>query len=418
MSKRNGGAGTCRVATQLSASRGYWRGGLALCMLLMVACAAAPPRTAPLPEALADQATVLGLEDLRHWSDAEPSDIDDFASMSEEELRARFGGIIGKEHHYLALSGGGENGAFTAGLLAGWTAAGDRPDFTLVTGISTGALIAPFAFLGPAYDQAIKEVYTGYAMEDLVDKRAVRNIVRNDALADSTPLQGVLKKYVTDEMVVKLAAEADKGRMLLIATTHLDAGRSVMWDLGAIAASGKPGAAALIRQLMLASASIPVGMPPVLIEVEADGQPYNEMHVDGGVTEQVFLYPADLHWSRIMARLDLPGPPQVYVVRNGYLDPAWQTMKRKIMPIAGRTINSLIRTQSIGDIYRLYVTSQRDGLDFHFTFIPESFAEDDQRSGIGYMKQLYQFAYESAKSGYPWQLAPPGFEDVQTNLSR
>lgn len=414
MTDRYAGAGKGRTVKAQCPYPGYYQLLLALSLVLLGACASAPPRIDPLPHELGDQTTVLGMRDLRHWSDEVPPDIDEFEAMSEEELRARFSGIMETEHHYLALSGGGENGAFTAGLLAGWTAAGDRPQFTIVTGISSGALLAPFAFLGSDYDQAINEVYTGYAMGDLVKNRAVRNIIRNDALTDSTPLQGIIERYVTAEVIGKIAYEARKGRMLLIGTTNLDAGRPVTWDIGAIAATGKPGAAALIRQILLASASIPVGLPPVLINVEAAGGQYDEMHVDGGVTEQVFLYPAGLQWPRILARLNLPDEPKAYVVRNGYLHSSWQTMERRIMPIAGRTINSLIRTQGIGDLYRLFVTTQRDGLDFNLAYIPKHFAKDDKRSGLDYMRRLYSYAYKAAEHGYPWLAAPPGFEvDVE-----
>jgi hypothetical protein len=138
------------------------------CSVLLSACASAPPRTAPLPENLAAQATVLGNVYIRSWADEAPSYINQWYTASDEELQEHFSGIIGREHNYLALSGGGENGAFTAGLLAGWTASGNRPEFTMVTGISTGALIAPFAFLGPDYDAAIKEVYTNYSEQDLI----------------------------------------------------------------------------------------------------------------------------------------------------------------------------------------------------------------------------------------------------------
>ena len=379
--------------------------------LLLTACASAPPRTEPLPQELYPKTTVLGIENARTWADEAPDDIHTWYELSDEEYRAHFSEIMGGEHIYLALSGGGENGAFTAGLLAGWTAAGDRPEFTLVTGISTGALIAPYAFLGPDYDETIKEVYTNYAADDLARKRRPLQIIRNDAMMESTPMKAVIDHYMTPEVMEKIAVEHRKGRMLFIGTTNLDAARPVIWDIGEIAISGHPDALELIRKIQLASASIPVGLPPVMIEVEAGGKSFEEMHVDGGVTQQVFLYPLSIDWRRLEKRFDLKGGPKVYIIRNAHLRPRWVTVKRKLAPIAGRTIDSLIRTQGIGDIYRMYIGTLRDGMEFNLAFIPTSFSDTLQgQSGVTYMRQLYAYAFSLAKDGYPWESKPPGME--------
>jgi len=159
----------------------------------------------------------------------------------------------------------------------------------------------------------------------------------------------------------------------------------------------------------LALASIPAIFPPVLIEVEADGMRYDEMHVDGGTASQVFLYPADLHWKLVAQHLEVKGTPKVYVIRNSFLKPDWEMVHPKILPIAGVSINSLIRTQGIGDMYRIYLDCQRDGLDFNLAYIPEDFdLKPKEDFDPVYMGKLFNLGYQLARNGYPWDKAPPG----------
>ncbi len=200
-------------------------------------------------------------------------------------------GIMGRKHNYLAISGGGANGAFAAGLLVGWSDAGTRPEFTMVSGVSTGALAAPFAFLGPAYDERLRGVFTTYSTSDLVVRRNLLSILTGHSVFDTEPLEKVIARYVDQSMMETIAVEFRKGRRLWIATTNLDAGRPVIWNIGAIANSGAPGALELIHKVMLASASVPGAFPPVIIEVEANGNLYDEMHVDGGIISQIFVTP-------------------------------------------------------------------------------------------------------------------------------
>ena len=192
---------------------------------------------------------------------------------------------------FLALSGGSDDGAFGAGLLIGWTAAGTRPEFKLVTGVSTGALIAPFAFLGPSRDAQLREVYTAIGPKDVFSRRDLASLPWDDALSDTRPLYKLISRYADEGMMADIAREYRRGRLLLIGTTNLDVMRPVIWNIGAIAASGKPGALELIRHILLASASVPALFPPVLIEVEQGGPRFQEMHVDGGAVAQLFLYP-------------------------------------------------------------------------------------------------------------------------------
>ena len=380
------------------------------CLAALSGCVSVPKRN-PLPEHLVERSVpVAGSDRARAWGDEEWYFLDAWLSMTKEEVQEYYGGITGKNHHYLAISGGGANGAFGAGLLCGWTESGTRPEFTMVTGISTGALIAPFAFLGPEYDDALREFYTSVTTKDLVKKRNIFNVVTSDAAVSSKPLQELLEQVITQEIVDAIAAEHRKGRALAVGTTYLDAQRPVHWDIGEIAISGDPRAPELIRKVLLASASLPGVFPPVLIEVEAEGEIYDEMHVDGGAAAQVFLYPVGLDWELVLDKLDVPKMPDVYVIRNSRLHPKFKIVKNKIFPIMARSAASMVRTQGIGNMFELYLLARRDGLDYHLAYIPDDFEEDKvEQFDPEYMKALFERGYEMAKDGYPWAKAPPGY---------
>ena len=367
-------------------------------------------KRSPLPQELSSRATVPGGPRARAWGDEPPPWTDAWISTPREELHAQYQGLVGREHNYLAISGGGANGAFGAGLLTGWTKAGTRPEFTAVTGISTGALAAPLAFLGPDWDHRLEEVYTTFSTKDLVKKTPIA-AVTSSAVFGTKGLQGVIARFFNEAVMEAVAKEfRDKGRLLAIGTTNLDALRPVSWNIGRIAASGHPDALDLIRKVLLASASIPIAFPPVHIEVEVDGRRYEEMHVDGGATAQIFLYPSGLDWARIMERLEVQGRPNVYLIRNFCHTPVWKTMKPLLLPIALRTVQSLIRTQGIGDIFRVYYAAQRDGLDFHLADIPADFDhQPTEQFDPLYMRQLFDLGHDLAKSGYLWKRTPNDF---------
>ena len=375
----------------------------ACAVALLAGCAAAPVRMKPLPQPLAAVAQIPGIPGARYWGDSHPPGFDAWLELPDEEMKARFGGVMNREHHYLALSGGGADGAFGAGLLVGWTAHGTRPEFTIVTGTSTGALIAPFAFLGPRYDSVLRNLYTGLSTSDLVEPRNLLDIVRNDAATSSAPLRRLIEQYIDDAVVAELAVQHRLGRSLLIGTTQLDAARPMTWSLTRIAASGLPRARKLIHDVLLASASIPGIFPPVIIDVEADGRAYDEMHVDGGVTAQVFVYPTGLDWGLLKDRLALPAPPTLYVINHSRAVLPWQTTPRRIMPIMLRSVDSLIRDQGIGDLAQIYLLAQRDGLRFNLALVPSSFTEQPaEKFDPDYMRKLFQLGFDSARTGYTW----------------
>ena len=361
----------------------------------------------PLPQELSSRATVPGGPRARAWGDEPPPWTEDLLAAPREELLAQFSGVVGCEHNYLAISGGGANGAFGAGLLTGWSRAGTRPEFTAVTGISTGALTAPLAFLGPNWDHRLEEVYTTFSTKDLVKKTPL-SAITGSAIFSTKGLQGIIASFFDQAVMEAVAAEfRDKGRLLAIGTTNLDALRPVNWNVGRIAASGHPDALELIRKILLASASIPVAFPPVRIDVEVDGRRYDEMHVDGGAAAQVFLYPTGIDWARIVKRFEVKGRPKVYLIRNFRHAPGWKTMQPLLLPIALRTVQSLIRTQGIGDMFRVYYATQRDGLDFHLADIPEDFdKQPTEQFDAVYMRRLFDLGHNLAKSGYRWKRTP------------
>lgn len=381
-----------------------------LCVLSVLWYAGEPDRN-PLPIELTNVAAIPGIPDARTWGDEQPTFLrESIDTYSEKDYRRDLPDVYNTTHNYLAISGGGANGAYGAGLLVGWSQAGTRPEFTMVTGVSTGALTAPFAFLGPEYDDVLKTVYTTTRTEDTTRKRRFFAAIRSDSISDTTPLRAMLARYFNSDVIQAIAREHKRGRRLFIGTANLDAGRSVIWNIGAIAASEYPHKEDLIHDVLQASSALPVAFPPVMIPVEANGRTYDEMHVDGGTGSQVFVYPAVINWKTVVEKLKVQGRPKVFVIRNSFLEPDYRGVKRSILPIGLRSIQSLIRTQGIGDLYQIYSLCKRDENDFNLAYIPADFTEE---AGEGfdpvYMGKLFEFGRQTARAGYPWQKWPPGF---------
>jgi len=373
------------------------------------ACASVAPRN-PVPEALVETATLTDMPSgIRFWGDELPVDIDRRLARMGEQMTAS-GRISSPEgQHFLTISGGGATGAFGAGLLKGWSESGQRPEFLVVTGISTGALIAPYAFLGSDYDDELEDLYTGIKTSDLIKKRTLLKGLTGDSMADTQPLRDLLQTYVDKEMIDAIATEYLSGRRLLIGTTNIDAQRPVIWDIGRIATKRTEASRQLIRDVMLASASIPGAFPPVRIQVGAGGEFYDELHVDGGTSGQVFLYPAHVNIRDAAEAIGAEDPRTVYVIRNAILTPRWSAVKPKLAPVLKASISTLIRTQGLGDIYRIYLGTVRDGAQFKLASVPPEFLlETKETFEPAYMKALFDLAYDLARNGYDWQTSPPG----------
>jgi len=375
----------------------------------LAGCAAPPMRIEPLPPELGNIAEVPGVPAARQWGDEPPRQLQAWLDLPRETLLKTHSGVMGRTHAYLVISGGGGNGAFGAGLLAGWTMHGSRPEFQIVSGTSTGALIAPFAFLGPAYDATLREIYTRYSTEDLVEPRGLLDILRGDAALSTARLRALIAHYLDEDVIAAIAAEGARGRSLFVGTTNLDVGRPVIWDITRLAALGTPEARDLIYDVILASTAIPGAFPPVMIEVEAQGRRYDEMHVDGGVTNQLFLASAGIDWSQVMARLEVEGRPELYVIRNGRVRQDAVPVPRRLVPVLARTVSTLITAQGIGDLARLYVTAAGNGFNYQVAYIPDDYEDKPSETfDRDYMNRLFEFGYELGRSGGQWARAPTG----------
>jgi Patatin-like phospholipase len=371
-----------------------------------------------LPEQYSGKVKIAGMPQIRDYYAGGYSDYyqKDFEDSVRQHIKSMPEGYALK---ILAISGGGANGAFGVGLINGWDASGTRPVFTIVTGISTGAFIAPFAFLGGKYDAEIGRLFTSVNTDDIYKKKSFFSILgsllgSSDSLADSKPLADLLVQYIDGELLNDIAKAHSKGRRLLIATTNLDARKLVVWNMGAIASSGHPKAHELFRSVVLASASMPVAFPAVYIDVEAGGQTYDEMHVDGGLITEVFFCADMFNIQEGLKNVGIKNKPEVklYIIRNNQVDVRYEEVDVNILSIAGRSLSSLTTAQGVGDLYRIYLLSKREGIDYNLASIPADFEPNAQEAFDPVeMKRLYDLGYNMAVSGYPWEKLPPKYEE-------
>lgn len=385
---------------------------------LLTACSTTTLTHQPLPAGKAGEAKVTGYSsDIRSWGDEAPKNLSEVVAKHVEEYSALNSDYYSQHKkyppmQYLALSGGGNDGAFGAGILCGWTKSGTRPTFTVVTGVSTGALIAPFAFLGPDYDQQLKEVYTTVRSENILlstTMTVLDGITGGLALADSSPLAKRIEQVVTPEMLQKIAAEHRKGRRLLIGTTNIEAQRNMIWDIGAIANSGHPHRLQLVRDILLASAAVPGLVKPVFIDVTLDGKRYTEIHADGGVTTQVFLSPLQSIAKEKSLFEERKIPRKLYIIRNTKIAPEYKPINPGFFSITQRSLETVIKYSGLGDLYRLYVGAKRDGIEYNLVYIPKEFeAESRELFDPAYMQKVFDMGYEMGRQGVEWENTPPG----------
>src|ERR1700722_3700801 len=389
-------------------SIGRLRGRLfcALAAVFIVAGCSSLPRT-QYTAVDAASARILDLDVLRRYTD-EPAS----AFADEGRFASRPG-----PRTYLALSGGGADGAYGAGVLNGWTASGTRPEFSIVSGVSTGALIAPFAFLGSSYDVKLRDAYTSGIAESIVDTPNILNVLFGSGLFGNARLRELVAHYVDQDMLDAIAAEHAKGRDLFIVTTNLDTQRTVMWDMGRIAAIKSPQAMSLFRDVTAASASIPVVFAPMLIAAEANGKRFDEMHVDGGVSAPILTLPEAflLRSARLSHGLQL----NIYIVINDKVESEFQLVANSTIDIAARASATVMKTQIRAVLYETYNLTRSNNLGFNLTYIDK----DVPSSGsfgfrTSYMRALYQYGYDKAKTGQFWAKAPPSSDLATTAFAR
>lgn len=364
------------------------------------ACAGLP-RLPAVPEALATRATIPGIPGARFYADEEDAELLRWLGEQQRRVTTR------EPADVLVLSGGGEDGAFGAGLLTQWTREGTRPRFRVVTGVSTGALAAPFAFLGPARDAQLREVYTETDMSRVLAWRYWTSALLADALGDSAPLAATIARFLDQAMLDEIGAAYEDGRALLIGTTDLDARRGVVWNIGAIARSGSPQALNLVRRVLLASASIPGAFPPVMFDVEAEGQRYEEMHVDGGAVAQLFLFPERVAFAQ-RARERTRAPTRIWVIRNGRLRPQREMTTRRTVSVLAAAVSTMTQASGGYDVTRIWLRAQRAGVGFNLAFVGEDFARPYETAfDPAYMRALFEYGEARVRAGTAWVTAPP-----------
>lgn len=374
-------------------------------LVFVVAGCASLPRT-PYMASDASSTRVLDLTGLRRYADEPASTF-----RNDPDQISRKGPLT-----YLALSGGGADGAYGAGVLNGWTDAGTRPTFSIVSGVSTGALIAPFAFLGAMHNATLREVYTSGIAESLLDAPNLFNALFGSGLFGNTRLRELVAKYIGEDFLAAVAAEHAKGRSLFIVTTNLDSQRTVIWDMGRIASLRSAEALNLFRDVVAASASIPVVFPPMLVTVEADGRRFQEMHVDGGVTAPVLTLPeAFLLRNATLAKAT---NMQLYILINNKVERDFQLVPSSTIEIAARSSATVTKTQTRSILFSTYEFARRNNFGFNLTYIDGNMpASKSSGFETGYMRGLYQYGYERARAGNLWAKTPPSDELLASGSS-
>ncbi len=386
----------------LIAARVFYLRAFALLLVVVLAGCSNLPRT-PFSAREGAIAQIPGIPNARFWADAQPEELRAAIHLETMRTAARSIGSF----DLLAISGGASDGAFGAGVLTGMTEAGKRPQFTFVSGVSAGALIAPFAFLGPEYDGQMAAAFTDGRAEPVGEGGLFSLLFSQDSRREA--LYNLVASIVDENMLQRVAEEYAKGRRLVVVTTNLDAQRPVVWDMGAIASSRAPGALKLFRDVLTASSSVPGVFAPTLIDVEADGRHFAELHVDGGATTQVFTVPESvLADGQIRGTTARQVPARFHIIINNRLAPDFEVVQGSTLPVLGRSLSSLIKTHARLTLVATQEFARSQGIGFYLTYIGDDFPREPKPSfETAYMRSVYSYGHQKALSGHLWETTIP-----------
>jgi len=365
---------------------------IAIASFVLLAACGTVPRDAfdPLDQRLANPA---GLSDVRFTASEAGSAVRN-AEPVFNRVQSERGGVT-----ILALSGGGANGAYGAGVLAGWSKAGNRPRFDMVTGVSTGALAAPFAFLGPDWDARMEAAYTDGGTEGLISLKAFK-IFGSPAFFSAAPIRNLVEEYVDAKMLRAIAGEHAKGRRLLVATTNLDTQETMVWDMGAIAKRGDAAAVKLFQDVLVASASIPGVFPPVMIGMDGPSGRFSEMHADGGVMTPFFTVPESmLLWT------DPDGGVHkgaLYVLINGQVGSTFGVTKGNLVGILSRSYDAMSKASTRTLLAATAAFAERNGLTMRISEIPDEAEAGGLNFKADNMRRLFKMGYDRGVAGKAW----------------
>ena len=386
--------------------------------LLVQGCAGMRSRNA-VPIDFSGKVTVPGMPDIRSdINNPDPVDIqksliDSFKEEAKFDYPTNVLGI--KIYPVLAVSAGGPNGAYGAGFLKGWSKEGSRPNFKIITGVSSGAIIACCAFLGKDYDDLLEKFFTTTSTKDIMRKNNFFGILFGNSFMSSAPLAKKISAIVDEKLIAKVAEEHRRGRRLFIGTVNLDAQEFIVWDMGALACKGGPDSVKMFQKILLASTAMPMAFPPIYFKVSsATGELYDEMHVDGGAMREVFYI--EQLTKNMAAAAKVSGinlskyKPQIYILSTSRMSPNRQQIKNNLIDIGTRSFNTLEAAAYNGDIYRIFVFAKTRGLDFNLAYIPDDFKPHPKEAfDTKEMQRLFSCGYDDAINGYKWHKTPPGY---------
>jgi Patatin-like phospholipase len=349
-----------------------------------------------------------------HWQAEPPSDAcrPETDKIITDGLAAQLGGPpqppVAKPLQVLALSAGGKYAAYSAGLLCGWTETGTRPTFDIVTGVSSGAILSLYAFLGPQYDHKLKSFFTEYNQSDLFPIRPLRNLIVNGSMAAPIGLKKSIDREINNFTLAEIALAHKAGRRLYLATMNVHTKKLVIWDIGGIACSGRPDALALTRKVMLAATAVPALLPPVEFDVVVDGNRYTELHCDAGPVTQTFLRFGPHDCPRPGAKW-LAGS-QLYCLAAGKIDPDPIDGRVGFIDRVSASVSASLYALYRVELMKLYSLCLITGMQFNLAAIPPETAldVDSTRIQANVMKPLFELGHRTAIAGIPWRPTPPG----------